>query len=184
MTNQEFTVTAEQAAVAYKLAAHFDHHWAWLEEDEVIGKTAAEIEAASVERNEPGIGCTNAAPVFDEDGDITHRTTTGRLHWLIRRDGGVTFKIFRPDPNEDTSDIWREPSDGVQVLQVTLPAAPFAAVAPDATRADDWCWVEGDYYARHIEAAMEAVEAIKEVNPNAAAVLEWLASHKQGLDAS
>lgn len=173
------TMTAAQAPAAHTLASAHGHHWACLTAAEVIGKTSAEISALSCARVEPGIGCLNDAPVFDEEGDVVHTTGSGRLTWEIWQDGSVTVAVYRPaSVNPAEAD-----EGGVKVVHVRLPAAPYADDA-EAPSVGDWCYTTRHALPRHLDAAAEAVRVLTSINPNAEAALAWIEEQRAACMAS
>jgi len=83
--------TAQQWKFARALAAAHGHEWAAHHTD---GMTLADVARIASENCGPVGGI--CAPTIDGDGDIVHRTGTGRLGWMVFRDGDVTLTIYRP----------------------------------------------------------------------------------------
>ena len=83
--------TAQQWKFARALAAANGHEWATHHAD---GMTLADVVRVASENCGPVGGI--CAPTIDGDGDIVHRTGTGRLGWAVFRDGDVTLTVYRP----------------------------------------------------------------------------------------
>lgn len=162
-------LTEAQAAAAHRLAAAHGHHWTCLSVAEVVGKSEAEISALACEREEPGIGCMNDAPRFDERGAVVHVTGTGRLVWVVDQEGNVTLRAHRPaSVAPEIAEQW-----GVSVVEVTLPATPNAEGAEQTHRLSAYGM------PRHLDAVAHAVQALRGVNPNVEAALAWIAEQAE-----
>lgn len=117
-------ITGLQANRAYRLAAHYGHLWAegvyreamrrlgvdggpidaatahnieatvdeMLTQGVALDDIVAWSEAAQGDRPVPGIDC----PSVGDGGSIVHTTGTGRLTWMICRDGMTFFNVHRP----------------------------------------------------------------------------------------
>lgn len=139
-----------QAQVARKLAGAYGHLWAADCKATKDLTSIESIQAAVVAQldNEsfPRIGGI-VAPVLDDKGRVRHSTTSGRLEWMIERDGSVTFEIWRPAPFRRVlaAEVWTAPALGRRVTEVTKE-------------------VPGDWAARHAWGLLTAVGVLVDDN--------------------
>jgi len=148
-----------QGIRAYQLASYYGHLWATTaykmvqeafgdefegEEDVLFyitdpGLDLEELRQRSAQADEMSPVKGIWSPMFDDNDNIVHVTTSGRLAWTIEPDGTTYFEIYRPNVSD-------------YVLA--------ASCNPAATHVDIDRSLVGHTYLRHFRALAEALEAI------------------------
>ena len=162
--------TAQQWKFARALAAAHGHEWASHYAD---GMTLADVARIASENCGPVGGI--CAPTIDGDGDIVHRTGTGRLGWMVFRDGDVTLTIYRPRGAilrdlERRGDRRLPPclveSDEAEVLQGIVVATDDVVRVdtldgvPSLYGGDDEPWAKWPHETRHVDTLADALVVV------------------------
>lgn len=142
-------LTQPQLARAHAPARAYLHEWAnlnlnyWKRESLDVARIERAVER--VGRNSmPGI----RAPWLDDGGYVVHTTGTGRLTWIIERDGRTTFFVSRPD-GDVLEAVVPAPNRGVRYEQ-------FVGNEPIAVK------VLGEFGSRHLDALLDALSVVAE----------------------
>lgn len=161
--------TAQQWKFARALAAAHGHEWA---AHHIDGMTLADVTRIAAENC--GIVGGICAPTIDKDGDIVHRTGTGRLGWLVDCDGDVAVTVYRPRGAllrdlERRNDRRLPPSliesDEAEVLRGFIAAHDGEVLVdvldgvPSPYGADE-AWLKWPHEPRHVDALADALATV------------------------
>ncbi len=146
-TPETIALTVSQLAAAHTLARAHGHLWATTLDADALPATAEEIRAAVRAAHGDDIGIFYPdVQAYEYEGEptvafITHTTGSGRLQWIVDRDGDVEITVSRPDGG--LFNFW----------------VKFGDMSPNSVFVYDLA-VECGLGRRHVDAAARALAAL------------------------
>ncbi len=167
---REQTLTRSQAVATWRLARAYGHLWAGVDLPEE--RYEGDIRVGDLQDRCPpsALGGITGPDVAPETGEVAHGTASGRLRWVVSREGVCTLTIHRP------------PADGIGrgpvCLEATVDHARQAWSGDGAVRI-----IGGGALAlpRHVVALEEALRALLGTRGALDAVLEAPACRVRGV---